>query len=178
MIMTQELLTHQDGRVAEELKVLPQKIVPLGKKNWDGSGISWIICKQSAPSYRQITTPTPHHSIFASSWHPTNSVKALKANLTLNHNLILNWSKYIETILIQVKHASHNRTRKHVLKVNFAVLKCLDKPLAILQFCQLLQTQQKERIEESIGEWRSQLGNGDYAVGHSTGSKLCHVGLG
>ena len=30
----------------------------------DGSGISWTICKQSAPCSRQITTPTPHHSIF------------------------------------------------------------------------------------------------------------------
>jgi len=28
---------------------------------WDGSGISWTICKQSAPRSRQITTPTPHH---------------------------------------------------------------------------------------------------------------------
>jgi len=28
------------------------------------SGISWIICKQSAPRSRQITTSTPHHSIF------------------------------------------------------------------------------------------------------------------
>jgi len=27
-------------------------------------GISWTICKQSAPRSRQITTPTPHHSIF------------------------------------------------------------------------------------------------------------------
>jgi len=31
---------------------------------WDGSGISWTICKQSAPRSRQITTPTPHHSSF------------------------------------------------------------------------------------------------------------------
>jgi len=31
---------------------------------WDGSGISWTICKQSAPRCRQITTPTPHHSVF------------------------------------------------------------------------------------------------------------------
>ena len=30
----------------------------------DGSGISWTICKQSAPGSRQITTPIPHHSIF------------------------------------------------------------------------------------------------------------------
>ena len=28
---------------------------------WDGSGISWTICKQSAPRSRQTTTPTPHH---------------------------------------------------------------------------------------------------------------------
>ena len=28
------------------------------------SGISWTMCKQSAPSSRQITTPTPHHSMF------------------------------------------------------------------------------------------------------------------
>ena len=26
------------------------------------SGISWTICKQSAPCSRQITTPAPHHS--------------------------------------------------------------------------------------------------------------------
>jgi len=31
---------------------------------WDGSGISWTICKQSAPRSRQMTTPTPHRSIF------------------------------------------------------------------------------------------------------------------
>jgi len=31
---------------------------------WDGSGISWATCKQSAPRSRQITTPAPHHSIF------------------------------------------------------------------------------------------------------------------
>ena len=28
------------------------------------SGISWTICKQSASHSRQITTPTPHYSIF------------------------------------------------------------------------------------------------------------------
>jgi len=30
-----------------------------------GSGISWTICKQSAPCSRQINTTTPHHSLFA-----------------------------------------------------------------------------------------------------------------
>ena len=31
---------------------------------WDGSGIGWTTRKQSAPRSRQMTTPTPHHSIF------------------------------------------------------------------------------------------------------------------
>jgi len=47
----------------------------------DGSGISWTICKQSAPRSRQITTPTPHHSIFTDQMlflTSINGVKALK----------------------------------------------------------------------------------------------------
>jgi len=31
---------------------------------WNGSGIGWTTCKQSAPHSRQTTTPTSHHSIF------------------------------------------------------------------------------------------------------------------
>ena len=31
---------------------------------WGCTGISWTIRKQSAPRSRQITTATPHHSIF------------------------------------------------------------------------------------------------------------------
>ena len=31
---------------------------------WDGGGISWTTCKQSAPCARQTTTSTPHQSIF------------------------------------------------------------------------------------------------------------------
>jgi len=45
----------------------------------DGSGVSWTVCKQSAPGCRQITMPTPYHSVLqvrCSSWRPTNSVKA------------------------------------------------------------------------------------------------------
>jgi len=30
----------------------------------DGSGISWIICKESAPRSRQITTATPYHYFY------------------------------------------------------------------------------------------------------------------
>jgi len=31
---------------------------------WDGSSISWTLCKLFAPRSRQITMPTPHHSLF------------------------------------------------------------------------------------------------------------------
>ena len=61
---------------------------------WDGSGIGWIICKQSAANSGQTTTPTPRHSIFlqagCSSWRPTNSIKALKAN-SVNTKWQINW---------------------------------------------------------------------------------------
>jgi len=43
-------------------------------------------CKSSVLCSRQTTMPPPHHSDFlqatCSSWHPTNSIKALKANCT------------------------------------------------------------------------------------------------
>ena len=35
----------------------------LKQETVSGSGISWAVCK-SAPCSRQITTPTPHHSVF------------------------------------------------------------------------------------------------------------------
>jgi len=35
----------------------------LKQETVSGSGISWAICK-SAPRFRQITMPTPHHSVF------------------------------------------------------------------------------------------------------------------
>jgi len=54
------------------------------------SAISWTICKQSAPHSRQITTPTPSHSIFTG-WMlfpMPNRVKALKAQLFKNNTKI------------------------------------------------------------------------------------------
>jgi len=44
-------------------KVKPIWIL-LKQETVSGSGIGWTICKQSAPHSREITTPTPHHSIF------------------------------------------------------------------------------------------------------------------
>ena len=49
----------------------------------DGSGTSWTICKQSASCSRQITTLTPHHSIFTG-WMP-KCVKAQEALLKLTN---------------------------------------------------------------------------------------------
>ena len=43
-------------------KVQPIWIL-LKQETVSGSGISWAICK-SAPCSRQMTTPTPHHSVF------------------------------------------------------------------------------------------------------------------
>jgi len=74
---TTRVSQYQEGKTNQDL--LEQEIV-------SGSGISWAICK-SAPRRRQITTPAPHHSVFlqagCSSCHQTNSVKALKAQVSL-----------------------------------------------------------------------------------------------
>jgi len=51
-------------------------------KRWWVAVASAGPCKSLAPRFRQITTPTSHHSSFTggcSSWRPTNSVRPLKA---------------------------------------------------------------------------------------------------
>jgi len=58
----------------------------------DGSGISWTICKQSAPHSRQITTPTLHHSIFTGRMlflMPNQQCIALKADCNNNKIIII-----------------------------------------------------------------------------------------
>ena len=52
------------------------------KEDGDDSGISWTICKQSAPHSQQTTTPPLSLNFLqttCSFWCPTNRVKALKA---------------------------------------------------------------------------------------------------
>jgi len=71
---------HQKGKTS----------LDLNEARHDGvsgcTGISWTIYKQSTPRSRQITTPTPHHSITGRMlfWCPANSIKALKA-IALGH---------------------------------------------------------------------------------------------
>ena len=63
-------------------KVKPIWIL-LKQETVSGNSISWAICKSASRS-RQITMPVPHHSSLLQagcpSCHPTNSIKALKAN--------------------------------------------------------------------------------------------------
>ena len=70
-------LTDHVGNI--KVYVIPVKV----HKPCDGTGISWTICKQPAPHSIQITTPTPHHSIFTGRmlFLTPNRVKALKATL-------------------------------------------------------------------------------------------------
>ena len=71
----------QVSRWAGARKVKPIWIL-LKQETVSGSGISWATCK-SASCSRQVTMPVRHHSSFLQSgcpsFHPTNSVKALKA---------------------------------------------------------------------------------------------------
>ena len=72
---------------------------------WDGSGISWTICKQSAPRSRQITTPKPHHSFFTG-WilllPPNQQCQSTEASV--------NCCIYLSTIVLQGCVASQSVT--------------------------------------------------------------------
>ena len=97
MTCNEQLVTHTHTHTHTRLMALcpglpgwagTRKVKPiwilLEQETVSGSGISWAICK-SAPRSRQITMPTLHHSGFLQagcpSCRPTNSVKALKAQL-------------------------------------------------------------------------------------------------
>jgi len=46
---------------------------------------SWAICKQSAPRFRQITTPTSHHSFFTGRMlFPTTNQQTLNTHTKVN----------------------------------------------------------------------------------------------
>ena len=76
-------------------KVKPTWIL-LKQETVSGSEIRWAICK-SAPCSRQITTPAPHHSVILQagcpSCRPTNSVKALKADIADHYAIITSFKK-------------------------------------------------------------------------------------
>jgi len=69
---------------------------------WDGSGISWTICKQSASRSRQITTPTPHHSIFTGQMlflTPNQQCQSTKGSSSCDYEqqIFLSWHFKIPT---------------------------------------------------------------------------------
>ena len=93
--------THTHTRLTALFLGLPgwagtRKVKPiwilLKQETVSGSGISWAVCK-SAPRSRQITMPTPHHSVFyrphaLSATQPTASKHwrpILMANMVGNH---------------------------------------------------------------------------------------------
>ena len=62
----------------------------------DDSGISWTICKQFAPSPRQITTSTPHHSIFAGQMlflTPNQQCQSTEGKFLKIHTVYNKWQK-------------------------------------------------------------------------------------
>ena len=151
-------------------KVKPIWIL-LKQETVSGIGISWAICK-SAPRSRQTTTPAPHRSVFLQagcpSCHPTNSVKALKAQH--NSTLIMTswrftkkfpgWNfsfptslqralKFVFNVLLYFQNSA-NRERHYTSlyhqvdmhKLNNSVLKCHTQQTASipLQSCSVLNT--------------------------------------
>ena len=73
------------ARWAGTRKVKPIWIL-LKQETVSGSGISWA--DLSAPRSRQITTPSVFLRAGCPSCHPTNSVKALKADIYKLNNII------------------------------------------------------------------------------------------
>ena len=74
----------------------------------DGSGISWTICKQSAPPSRQITTPAPHHSIFMGQMHfltPNQQCHSTEGKTTHKQTEILEHADSVAVRHTYVMHA-------------------------------------------------------------------------
>jgi len=81
----------------------------------DGSGISWTICKQSAPRSRQITKPTPHHSIvtgwmfFLTPNQQCQSTEGTRCNNCINDFLKNKTRKTSDcSFVLTVRHGQYN----------------------------------------------------------------------
>ena len=87
---------------------------------WDSSGISWTICKQSASRSRQITTSTPHHSIFTGRmlFLTPNRVKALKDKRTSGKKIGtgLYWQNVL-SVTQRTKSKHHGKNNKNIITV-------------------------------------------------------------
>ena len=92
-------------------------LVKLGARDYGVlgcSGISWTICKQSAPCSRQITTPTSHHSIF-SDWmlfvmlnQQCQSTEGKLVNINTSTKISERYTA--ATAYLTIKHPSQSKT--------------------------------------------------------------------
>jgi len=68
-----------------------------------GTGISWATCK-SAPRSKQLTTPAPHHSVFALPATKPTASKYLRHNKTKEISKKLNRNLLIEQLVVLFEH--------------------------------------------------------------------------
>jgi len=129
---TTQVSWYQKGKT--NLDLLEQEIV-------SGSGICWDICK-SASHPRQITMPTSHHSVFLQagcpSCRPTNSVKALKANIHTLQQLSTKCHVcpvWPVTLLHSLLHQPWHANIKTFLQQNFSILNWSTCIVAVCVYC-------------------------------------------
>ena len=88
-------------------KVKPRIWILLKQETVSGSGISWAICK-SAPRSRQITMPSPHHSVFyrpdaLSATQPTVSKHWRHEAYTIQYNKTI-YTKAVKRLCVFITH--------------------------------------------------------------------------
>jgi len=91
---------YQKGKTSLDLN----KARDDGVLGW--SGISWTICEQTAPHFRQITTPTPCHSIFTGHilfLTPSQQCQSTKGN-SISFLILFNIFTYLLTLLSVIRH--------------------------------------------------------------------------
>ena len=92
---------------------------------WGCSGISWTICKQSAPCSRWITTPTPHHSFSTGRmlFLTPNQQRQLKRDIYVKEHKYAckNWSTDPDFSRHGLSFSKHVRASRHVFRLCLAV---------------------------------------------------------
>jgi len=105
----------------------------LNKARYNGvlgcSGISWTICKQSAPHSRQITTPTPHYFVLRCfntvCWVPGRTSGLQKLSEWRAAKTFTKWEVYGKPVREYICQGMHTRTdrwtgRKHNSSIKWA----------------------------------------------------------
>ena len=82
------------------------------------SGISWTICKQSAPRSRQITTPIPRHSIFLMPNQQCQSTEGKVSDEQMIIKTVVSSKQKYATSTFKTKMQEHSNCQWHVTKIN------------------------------------------------------------